>query len=222
MSEFIPEDLFVGEPVLTVRWRLQNNALPLKNRHLRAFGKRGVTIALQSWARQHLEWTLAEGSLGNADGVLTLAVDDQGRAVMGIEPYEPLEQTALADLLDRVRNKAGDTVEDEVVWVCREGALHALTDGSKPLSGANSLVADLAGTLGTPSVFDQAMRDGLLAGTFPLDPDDEAFLVSDEYGVVAASDHDGPTCHRYAVYYERLAKATKADAYDRANLGLGM
>ena len=59
MSEFIPEDLVAGEPVISVRWRLHKCALPLKSRHLHAFESRGLAAGLKSWARQHIEWTLA-------------------------------------------------------------------------------------------------------------------------------------------------------------------
>ena len=58
MAESIPEDLISGTPVLERRWRLQNGALPLKNRHMRALQACGLGIGLMSWARQHIEWTL--------------------------------------------------------------------------------------------------------------------------------------------------------------------
>lgn len=211
MSEFIPEDLFVGDPQLVVRWRLQNNALPLKNRHLRAFGATGVSIALQSWARQHLEWTLAEGTLGQPNGVLTLSVDDQGRAVMAVEPYEPLAPAPAAELIGRAGSKRGAAVPDEVAWVCRRGRLYALADPDKPLSGVNSLVADLAKTTGDGPEFVAALE---------VEDADEVFLASDEHGIVASSDHAGPTCERFKGYYGKLVASTRADAYDRANLGL--
>ena len=44
MSEFIPEDLVAGEPVISVRWRLHKCALPLKSRHLHAFESRGLGL----------------------------------------------------------------------------------------------------------------------------------------------------------------------------------
>ncbi len=210
MSESIPEDLFVGEPVLTMRWRLHNRALPLKNRHLRAFAQAGVSNGLASWARQHIEWTLAEGAGEFPNGVLALAVDDRGRALMGIEEYVPLPALTVYELLERAHSAAGRPVEGEVAWVVRDGGFTALTDASKPLSGANSLVADLAKTLGRQVAFDpQGSADG-----------DEVLLVSDEHGVVGASDASGAVAEQFKAYYLRLASLARPDAFDRANLGM--
>lgn len=221
VSEFIPEDLFVDDPVFSVRWRLQNRALPLKNRHLRAFSESGVSRALASWARQHIEWTLAEGTAQAPNGVLILAVDDQGRAVMAAEPYEPLAPLCAADLVERTSTQRDQPMEGEVVWIARaDGSeLVALTSEDKPLSGTNSLVVDLAKTLGTPIRFvsRDAEGNGLLSG---IDPSDEVFLVSDEHGVQAASDHAGPTSERFTAYYARLVGLAKPDAHDCMNLGI--
>lgn len=218
-DDFIPEDLLVGEPVIEARWRLQHHALPLKNRHLRAFEQRGITPGLASWARQHIEWTLAEGSMCNPNGVLVTKVDDQGRAAMEPVPFEPLPPMTFAQLLARVARKADDAVEDEVIWLDEGGSLVALTDGGKPLSGVNSLVADLVKTLGKPATFDMPRKTSLLAD--PVLPQGvQAFLASDEYGVVGASDAGGQTVERFAAYYARLVGQTHADNYDRGNLGL--
>lgn len=215
MSEFIPEDLFVSDPVCTMRWRLQNRALPLKSRLLRALTSSGVSNGLASWARQHIEWTLAEGTAEAPDGVLVLTMDDQGRAMMSAEPYEPLAPHTAAELLERTASQAQQPVEGEVVWVARaNGAgLEVLTDESKPLSGVNSLMVDLARTLKMPVTF--ASRAQL-----ELAPGDEVFLASDEHGIVASSDHGGPTADRFASYYQRLVGQAKPDDYDRMHLGL--
>ncbi len=216
MSEFIPEDLFVGEPVLTMRWRLHNRALPLKNRHLRAFTQAGVSNGLASWARQHIEWTLAEGVGEFPDGVLTLAVDDQGRALMGVEAYAPLPDMGVRELLDRARTADGQPVAGEVAWVVRADGFTALTDEAKPLSGANSLIADLAKTLGKQVAFDpRELADGPA-----LAEGDELLLVSDEHGVVGASDAPGAVAPQFKAYYDRLVLLAKPDAFDRANLGM--
>lgn len=214
MAESIPEDLFVGEPVLTARWRLHRRALPLMNRHLRAFGLSGVSGGLASWARQHIEWTLAEGSGEHPDGVLVLKVDAEGRAAMSVEEYAPLGALGADELAARARAADGQPVAGEVAWAARADGLVAFTDGTRPLSGANSLVADLARTLGTPLEF---------AGRPPEPGErlgDEAFLVSDEHGVVPSSDLAGPAGERYRAYYEKLLAQARPDQYDRANLGI--
>ena len=220
MSEFIPEDLFVDDPVFTVRWRLQNRALPLKSRLLRAFAASGVSNGLASWARQHIEWTLAEGTAKEPNGVLVLSMDDQGRAMMAAEPYESLAPHTAAELLERTAHEAAQPLEGEVVWVARNGgaALVALTDASKPLSGVNSLIVDLAKTLGISVSFES--RENAEALVTALGADDEVFLASDEHGVVPASDCGGATAERFVAYYGRLVGQAKPDDYDRMNLGI--
>lgn len=221
MSDFIPEDLFVDDPVFTVRWRLQNRALPLKSRLLRAFTASGVSNGLSSWARQHIEWTLAEGTAKAPNGVLVLSVDAQGRAVMAAEPYEPLAPHTACELAERVAPQRSQAVEGEAVWVARasDGALVALTSDAKPLSGANSLVADLAKTLGMSVVFEGSPQ-GAEAVLADLAEGDEVFLVSDEHGVVPSSDRGGAVGERFAAYYGRLVGQAKPDDYDRMNLDL--
>ena len=214
MAESIPEDLFVGEPVIEARWRLQNGALPLKNRHLRALAARDVTSALVSWAHQHLEWTLAEGSVDQPNGVLVLDVDAEGRAIMSIAPFEPLPAMSAALLLDRASGHETDPVEDEVIWTCRDGRLYVLSDADKPRSGANSLMVDLARTLHLEPQFEgHADAPEILSR---LAPADELFLVSDEFGVVAAADHNGPVSERLASCYARLLVTAKPDRMGQA------
>ncbi|MBR2835217.1 MAG: hypothetical protein IKE43_05865 [Coriobacteriales bacterium] len=220
MSESIPEDLVMDTPVLQVRWRLQNNALPLLNRHLRAFAQRGVSRGLQSWARQHLEWTLAEGSLGDPNGVLTIDVDEAGRSVMGIEPFVELEPLTVPLMAERVQQQAQNPVESEVMWVAQESRLTALSSPSKPLSGVNSLVCDLAKTLKATVEFDESLLTACLQDPGVISPDSQVFLASDEYGIVPAVGHDGDICKQYASYYARIVGLAHADAYDKANLGL--
>ncbi len=215
MAEFIPEDLISGEPVLRVRWRLQNRALPLMNRHLRAFTKSGVSAGLSSWAHQHIEWTLAEGTADYPNGVLMIALDNAGHAVMTVEPYEPLPPQSACELIEYADARRSQPIEGDVIWLARDGAFTVCTDESKPLSGANSLMVDLAKTLKIPVRFDPDCTADYEAG-----PGDEVLLVSDEHGIVGASDATGPVCERFASYYERLLEQTKPDQMDRANLGL--
>lgn len=214
---FIPEDLIGGAPVIEARWRLQNGALPLKNRHLRALRARGVSKGLDSWARQHIEWTLAEGSLAEPDGVLVIDVDGEGRAVMAVEPYEALPSLSAAMLLDRVGSTDEQDVEAEVLWVAHAGSLTAFTDPAKQASGVNSLVEDLAAT--THMGVDHAGRREAPQAVASLAPGDECFLVSDEHGVVASSDYAGPTAGRFAGYYEKLLGATHMSGIDAATFG---
>jgi hypothetical protein len=49
---------------------------------------------------------------------------------------------------------------------------------------------------------------------------DQVMLVSDEHGVVGASDTDGSCAERFGAYYNKLVGATKPDAFDCGNLGI--
>ena len=217
-----PEEGFeLGTPALVCRWRLAGGRLPLENRHLRAFAARGASIPLVSWAKQHIEWTLADGAAAEPDGVLMIVVDDQGRAAMSVGPYEPLTSTDAAALAVRARHaqeeepvtqlvaagaaektKAPEArpVAPETLWGARDGVLCCALPEDAVLSGAASLVADLARTRHV------AVRGG-------ADPTEagceELFLVSDEHGVVPATDRAGEMGVRLAADYARLLDATR-------------
>jgi hypothetical protein len=137
---------------------------------------------------------------------------------MATEEYVPLAATAAADLLARARAQAADAVPGEVLWVATDAGLTAFQPSQKPLSGANSLVADLAAT--TRLALSYADPDRAAAAVADLPQDGEVFLVSDEHGVVGASDASGPVARRFAGYYDRLVGQTRPDQYDRSNLGI--
>ena len=83
------EGFSLGTPALVCRWRLAAGTLLLGNRHIRALARRivngrPITPELVAWSKQHIEWTLAEGSVENPDGVLLLIVDENGAAAMTV------------------------------------------------------------------------------------------------------------------------------------------
>lgn len=209
-------DFVLGKPALVCRWRLANKTLPLANRHLRALGARRVgdgliNTELVAWAKQHIEWTLEDGAASNPDGVLMLIVDEAGRAAMTIGPYEELEDVRLAalcgraDLARREADEAG--VAPEMLWLAKDGVLlREATPGSVP-GGAVSLVTDLAKTLGIRIRYVDGLLDRVQSGRAEFD---EAFLVSDEHGVVPCGDCPGPEGERFAAGYRKLlAKSGK-------------
>ena len=206
----IPQEFEVGEPVLVCRWRLSNKRLPAANRHLRALSRRTVngehpSKQLMSWAKQHIEWTLAEGASEHPDGVLMIVLDEQGRAAMAVGDYEPLADRTLASLVSRAqeseREAAETDVAPETLWVVRDGSLVCGMASGEVASGAASLIADLAKTLGMPVRRDARLVDVVADGS--LAPE-EAFLVSDEHGVVVASDASGDRACRFADGWARL------------------
>lgn len=203
----------LGQPVLVCRWRLANRTLPLENRHLRALSQRrvngaAVSTQLVAWAKQHIEWTLSEGAATAPDGTLMLVVDDRGQAAMSVGPYEALDATSTDALTQRALlasiegEKTG--VAPETLWAVLDGALICgLPEGPAP-SGASSLVADLARTLGLCLSYDEALAKRVLSDHF-----DEVFLVSDEHGVVPAADAGGPVAKRLADGYAKLLDAAR-------------
>lgn len=206
----IPEEFEVGEPVLVCRWRLAKRTLPAANRHMRALGSRIVNGAplskqLLGWAKQHIEWTLAEGASEHPDGVLMIVLDEQGRAAMAVGDYEPLADRTLASLVSRAQESEHEAAETDVapetLWVVRNGSLVCGMASGEVASGAASLIADLATTLGMPVRRDARLVDAVADGS--LVPE-EAFLVSDEHGVVVASDASGDRARRFADGWARL------------------
>ena len=209
------EDFELGEPVLVCRWRIAGGRLPLENRHLRAFSRRtvagrGVTTQLLSWAKQHIEWTLADGSADCPDGVLMIAMDEQGRAAMSVGPYVELparDVAALAARAEESRQEAAEAgVAPETFWAVRGGGLVCAAADDAVASGAASLVADLAKTLGIEVSHEAGLLDEVLAGTAL----EQAFLCSDEHGIVVASDAEGDVAQRFADAYAKLLASERA------------
>lgn len=207
------EEFVLGTPALVCRWRLSDGRLPLENRHLRALGAREVngkpvSTALVAWVKQHVEWTLADGSRSHPDGTLMLVVDERGRAAMSVGRYAPLARTTVNDLLRRARasereaTKTGVSPED--LWVVRNDSLVWGTSTERMPSGAASLIADLARTLGMPVVCDEEL---LLEVAHKGVGRHEVFLTSDEHGVVPASDREGSRAQKFAASYLKLLKS---------------
>lgn len=212
MDERIPTlDRFdMGSPALVCRWRLAGGMLPLANRHLRALSARfikgkKVSPELVGWAKQHVEQRLKAGSTKYPDGVLMLIVDETGRAAMTVGPYTPLENTTLANLISRVESSYHEAeatgVSPESMWLVKDDALIWGIDRDFDASGTASLIEHLAHTIGLRverhSGLYRQMQQGLTAY-------EEAFMVSDEHGVVPASDRGGKRSMRFAGSYEHL------------------
>ena len=65
------EKFTLDKPALVCRWRMSNKKVPMLNRHIRALSERLVqgeplTHNMLSWAKQHVEWSLAEGDYTTA------------------------------------------------------------------------------------------------------------------------------------------------------------
>lgn len=210
----IPEEFEVGEPVLVCRWRLSDGRLPAINRHMRALSARvvnGTPLSKQlvGWVKQHIEWTLTDGSHEYPNGVLMLMVDAEGRAAMAVGPFEELQDTNAAALAARARASEREGAQTEVapetLWASQDGALLVNLAYGDVASGATSLVINLCETLGIP-----LERRATLLDEYIADPTqfEEVFLVSDEYGVVPSADASGKHARRFAEGWQTLLERT--------------
>lgn len=205
------EKFELAEPALVCRWRMARRAVPLLNRHIRALSQRVVngaplTTNMLSWAKQHVEWSLAAGEYDDPDGVLMLVIDVNGDALMSVGPYVPLADATRASLVRRAEDArvegARIGVAPEVLGaVAPDGRVVVAAAPGESLCGAASLVEQLATTRGHSVDYalgeagDAADSD---AGASEIQGfvnrcDDGAviFLVSDEHGVVVEENAAG-------------------------------
>ena len=209
------EAFVLGTPGLVCRWRLAGGRLVAQGRHLRALAARhvnGARIApeLLAWVRQHLEWTLEPASSENPEGVLMTIVDDKGQAAMSLGPYEPLPSTSLPDLYLRAeesRREAEETgIAPETMWFVDGGRLVCDIAAGSAASGVTSLIEDLARAMGMTVSRSSGACDAAQCGLLDFE---EAFLVSDEHGVVPAEGHAGPVSTRFQESYETLCASVR-------------
>lgn len=215
------DDFTLGAPVLVCRWRLVDRRVPLLNRHIRALAARRVhgeplSRSLLSWAKQHIEWSLAEDTTVSVpdDGVLMLVVDADGHAAMSTGEYVPLTDTGAEALAYRsleARREADEVGIAPEVIACAAGDEVVLgVSPEDPLAGAASLVEQLCATCGRRIVRDPALAYRVLAGSCAA----PVLLISDEHGVVVADDargegDDGAFAAFLVSAYEKLRRAAE-------------
>lgn len=187
----------LDRPALVCRWRMSKRQVPMLNRHVRALSQRVVqgrplTTNMLSWAKQHVEWSLSEGTYDDPDGVLMLVIDVNGNAAMTVGAYEPLADTSRAALMARAVEAASEQAETgvapEVLCRIENGVLHVGAAEDEHVCGAMTLIEQLCATRGHDVV-----RAGSLAGTDAAAADDltgTVLLVSDEHGVVCEDGAD--------------------------------
>ena len=127
---------------------------------------------------------------------------------MTVGPYEPLAAMTTSGLVDRAttaQQEAGETgVAPETLWAVRDGCLVAGVALGQSLSGASSLVEDLAKTVGLPLSRQADLLDDVASGAVsPV----EVFLASDEHGIICATDAAGSIGERLTKDYARLLES---------------
>ena len=204
------EKFTLAEPALVCRWRMARRGVPLLNRHIRALSHRVVngaplTTNMLSWAKQHVEWSLAAGEYDDPNGVLMLVIDVNGDA------YEPLADCSRAALVSR----AAAARAEEVVAAVAPELLGAVTaDGrvllaareGEPLCGAATLVEQLASTRGCAVERALAGADSVEEFVADLGDDAVVFLVSDEHGVVVETGAAGRAAELAQFLSQGIAK----------------
>ena len=202
------EKFKLDEPALICRWRMSNKQVPMLNRHIRALSQRTVqgkplTTNMLSWAKQHVEWSLAEGDYTAVDGVLMLVIDINGNAAMTVGEYEPLADVTREALVARAAEARAEAVETgvapEILASVVDGGLILAAPQDENLCGTATLIEQLAETrhLSVGRAEDPAALEGTL------------FLISDEHGIVPAEDATGEAADAdivdfFAGGYEKL------------------
>ena len=183
------EKFTLDKPALICRWRMSNKKVPMLNRHIRALSERLVqgeplTHNMLSWAKQHVEWSLAEGDYTARDGV----------------PLADTSAKALRARSAEARSEADETgVAPELLAAVNNGELAFVAPGDECLCGTATLIEQLAQTKGIP----------VTRVDIPAQLKGALFLVSDEHGVVPATETDAAeadaaTVAFFADGYEKL------------------
>ena len=197
-------DFTLDTPSLVCRWRMHDKRVPMLNRHIRALSQRRVngeplSHNMLSWAKQHVEWSLAEGSYTERDGVLMLVIDVNGNAAMTVGTYEPLADTSLGALTARAtqaRIEAGETgMAPELLAAVSGDRIFMAAFPEEHVCGAATLIEQLASTRGIPveraldAVVAADSEAPMTAFYQMTGPQAAFFLISDEHGVVPAREN---------------------------------
>ena len=192
------EKFTLDKPALVCRWRMSIRALSE-----RLVQGEPLTHNMLSWAKQHVEWSLAEGDYTARDGVLMLVIDINGNAAMTVGEYEPLADTSAKALRARsaeARSEADETgVAPELLAAVNNGELAFVAPADECLCGTATLIEQLAQTKGI----------SVTRVDIPAQLKGALFLVSDEHGVVPATETDAAeadaaTVAFFADGYEKL------------------
>ncbi len=167
---------------LEFRWRYTNKTVHLYERRLRSLAAFNVGPAVQAWVRSRLEWVRDNKLYEMPDGLIVLTIDPEGMVDV---QQEQLSQTpVLTHALIEADEVPG------TLWAARDGQLVV---GEAPRHAADTLVRDLATTLGYEVVQGEASLD-----------DAELFAVSDEFGLIPVEGTTGPVISRLSECFDKL------------------
>ena len=167
---------------LAFRGRYTNKTIHLYERRLRSLAAFNVGPAVQAWVRSRLEWVRDNKLYELPDGVIVLTIDPEGLVDIQLEelPATPVLTQALLD--------AGEV--PGTLWAARDGQLFV---EQEPRHAADTLVRDLATTLGYEVVVDELPLDGT-----------EVFAASDEFGIVPLEETRGQATNKLIECFDKL------------------
>lgn len=216
---------------LVTRWRLANGELPLANRHLRALAARtvdGLTPEFVAWVKQQVENKLAPAAQEHKDGVLMTVLTKNGNAVTSVGPYKALATPDARTLQCRATQAYKEAqhtgiAPETLASIVQDTVVFKLDKEAAP-SGMLSLVIDLLQTQHIPYRFDSAAKpfnDSQSSSARPnkssatkadlqghpaqAQANDDIFLISDEHGIVCATNN--ALAHTLKQQVERLYHA---------------
>ncbi|MDR2957839.1 MAG: hypothetical protein LBU61_06670 [Coriobacteriales bacterium] len=180
---------------ITLRWRIHEGVLPLRQRHMRALNRLGLTEALIGWIHERLEWAMLNMLETSTEAVLVLSIDPAAEVRLSLEEVQPAPQLNTSDLCikqGRVTGiySAGQLLAGDV-WLAQDGQLLASTD--EVYTATSTLCQDLATTLGVrvlvePQVLSAVQQAAGLG---------KAFLIVDEFGFIPISQSQEPVSTSY-------------------------
>lgn len=197
MNENTQEFNSIPSAAVQCRWPLRDGALPLAHRHITALTQRGAGASLYAYVQSRVEQLLSgEFPLKHPNGMVVVGIDPSGEILITIEarPAAPAPE----DFALKV-SPAGVVIDggDASVWVRSGDTVITPPLPAAIARGTRSLVSDLARTLAYRVVEEPISSEVMEAS-------DEAFLVSDLFGVRALDGRNGTFAQTVADGYAKL------------------
>ena len=194
---------------ITLRWRIHDGKLPLRQRHMRALSRLDLPDALMAWVHERLEWAMINMLTSGSEAVLVLGIDSATEVQLSLEDIRKKPILESADLMVH-----GDTVTGVYsdgqpiagdIWIEQNGVLVSCV--SDVFTATSTLCRDLATTLGFEVEIGQQ--------PFPVVQKaagrGQAFVVSDEFGFLpissqgkGATEAEGTITKRMREAFEKL------------------
>ncbi|MDR3037227.1 MAG: hypothetical protein LBU31_02295 [Coriobacteriales bacterium] len=185
---------------LTLRWRIHEGRIVLRQRHLRSLEPLGLPAPLRAWLHERLEWAASNMLNENSEGVLVIAIDPATDIVVSLDKLREPPHLTTADLVFAAGTGAITGVQHEGaplagdVWLERDDVLYASCDALTSATG--TLARDLAQTLNITVVVCPQQAVAI--------QDSSAFLISDEFGFVPLATPTPTPTHRAPSASQRL------------------